>query len=105
MYRAGFTPALRLYGSATLGTRPKRNLRAKPVRNDSQLTIRTPEKQLHNLHSFPIRSAASAFGELEPLTRALLAVLFPFVLPWVAREKAELLQFPAQLSVELHQGS
>src|SRR6266481_6941457 len=43
----------------------------------------------------------SALGELEPLASALLPILLALVLARVAREESQLLQFRAQLGVEL----
>src|SRR5437763_4281377 len=94
-------------------TLPKRNLRARAGEGTTpNMQCGRQEQQIHTFFSFPVRSAASAtsapmhrasdhalsplaFGELEPLARALLAVLLPLVLPGIAREKAELLQLPA----------
>ena len=46
-----------------------------------------------------------AFGELEPLTRTLLPVFLPLVLPRVTGQKAELLQLRPQFRVKLHQSA
>src|SRR5947209_849983 len=46
-----------------------------------------------------------ALRELEPLSRALLAVLLAFLAARVARDHALGLQFLAQFCVELHQGA
>jgi len=46
-----------------------------------------------------------AFGELEPLTSALLTVLLALVTARIASEEARLLEALAQLTVELDQGA
>ena len=46
-----------------------------------------------------------AFGELEPFTGTLLAILLTLMLPRITREKASLLQRAAELSVELNQSA
>src|SRR5215212_1751263 len=46
---------------------------------------------------------ALAFRELEPLARALLAVLLALLGPRVARDEARVLQGGAQVCVELHE--
>src|SRR5436853_13030 len=43
---------------------------------------------------------ALAFGELESLARALLAVLLSFMLPGIACQQSKLLQFRTQLGIE-----
>src|SRR5579872_2770330 len=45
-----------------------------------------------------------AFGELEPLARALLAVLLALVLARISSQEAKLLEPGPQFRVELHQG-
>lgn len=42
-------------------------------------------------------------GELEPLSRTLLAVLLSFMASRITREESELLQPASQLGIELHQ--
>src|SRR5258706_547152 len=44
--------------------------------------------------------ATLAFGELESLARALLAVLLSFMLPGIACQQSKLLQFWTQLGIE-----
>ena len=44
-----------------------------------------------------------AFGELEALASAFLTVLLSLMRARIARQKSELLQFPAQFGIELDQ--